>query len=79
VFQIKITREKGQMTRFASSTWSADCLADGRKLQGGVWDCPSDTYIERYMFRKSVANGHFRGDLTFAPAVRLRAGIKAEM
>jgi len=75
---MKITRAKGQMTRFASSTWSADCFVDGRVLQRGVWDSPSDTHVERYMCRNSVANEHFIGDLTFAPAVRIRAGIKAE-
>ena len=66
------------MTRFASSTWSADCLVDGRVLHRGVWDSPSDTIIARYMCRESVVNGYLRGDLTSAPAVRTRAGIKAE-
>jgi hypothetical protein len=57
------------MRRFASSTWSAICLVDGRYLEGDVWDHPSDTLIKRHLYRKSEQEGDFRGDLTFAPAV----------
>jgi len=68
-FKIKIERHLGDMRRYATSDWQADCYVDGRKLAGSFWRNPLEPKLLRHMYLSSGDGRNRKAELAFGKAV----------